>query len=125
VSDGGQSPRVLVVDDDERVAASLARLLARAGLEVVTACGAEEALASLAAGAFSVVVSDLQMPGRDGLWLLARVAERRPAVLRILVSGAKPELDGLTEGAPVDHFFPKPVDGARLAEIIRRWGEGG
>jgi len=77
---------VLLVDDDPAVARSLGRLLAR-WYEVQTCDGAAPALDALGEHHVDVVVSDFDMPGRTGAWLLREVARRYPTTGRVLVSG--------------------------------------
>jgi response regulator RpfG family c-di-GMP phosphodiesterase len=78
---------VLCVDDEPAVLDGLRRSL-RGLVTLHTATGGEEALAALdAAGPFAVVVSDMRMPGMDGVTLLARVRERAPDTVRMLLTG--------------------------------------
>jgi DNA-binding NtrC family response regulator len=81
--------RILCVDDEANVLAALQRQL-RGRYDVVVATGADAALEQLASqGPFDVVVSDLHMPGCDGLALLARVREQSPRTAAILMSGSE------------------------------------
>ena len=75
-------PRVLLVDDEQEVVASLRRALSRraAEFEWVTAVSAPEALVTLALAPCAIVVSDMQMPGINGLELLEEVSRTRPLV---------------------------------------------
>ena len=80
-------PRVLCVDDDAYVLAALHRQL-RGRYDVVLAAGATAALERLAdSGPFAVVVSDLHMPGVDGLTFLAQVRAVAPRTVALLMSG--------------------------------------
>jgi response regulator RpfG family c-di-GMP phosphodiesterase len=82
-----ERPRVLCVDDEANVLAALSRTL-RAHYDVVTAESAEAGLAQIAAGEpFAVVVSDLRMPGTDGVAFLAAVRELAPDTVRVLLTG--------------------------------------
>ena len=65
--------QLLVVDDDEDAREILAEMLRCAGGEVTTAASAADGVAAFAAGRFEVLVSDLGMPGEDGLTLLKRI----------------------------------------------------
>lgn len=79
--------RVLLVDDDQNLLESLVRLL-RPGLEVFTARDGREALSVLSdCGPFTVIVSDLKMPGMDGIELLSRVSRTHPDTVRVLLTG--------------------------------------
>jgi len=79
--------RVLCVDDEPNVLDGLTRNLRR-HFQVVTAVGAPAALEVLGREAsFAVVVSDLRMPGMDGVSFLARVRESAPDTVRVLLTG--------------------------------------
>ena len=81
--------RVLFVDDEQRVLDGLARMLRplRHEWEMSFASGAAEGLAELEARPFDVVVSDMRMPGMDGVELLTQVKEQHPGLVRIVLSG--------------------------------------
>jgi len=79
--------RVLIVDDDQNLLDSAARLL-RGDMEIFTAASGKEALAVLdSCGPFAVIVSDLKMPGMDGIELLSRVSRSHPDTVRVLLTG--------------------------------------
>jgi DNA-binding response OmpR family regulator len=80
--------RVLLVDDEPAVLAGLNRHLRRR-FDVVTATGAAEGLAAIDAAdePFDVVVSDLRMPGMDGIQFLAAARDRSPGTARMLLTG--------------------------------------
>ncbi len=79
--------RILTVDDDPLITAILARILRGAGHQVHTAETGDEALCLLRSTAFDVAVVDLEMPGADGLTVLAALRAAQPACARILSSG--------------------------------------
>ncbi len=80
--------RILLVDDDETVRHTTARLLKRVGIQVVEAPSARDALALIeSAGPFDVVVSDLAMPLMDGEALAATVLTRTPEQPFVMVTG--------------------------------------
>lgn len=80
-------PRVLFVDDDQEILASYARAL-RKRYAVEVAVGPQVGLSMLEAGLdVAVVVSDLRMPGMDGVEFLGRVRELRPEAVRIILTG--------------------------------------
>ena len=70
--------RILIVDDDASVRDVISVLLQEEGYECRTAAGAEEALEIAAQEAPPLVISDMKMPGRDGIWLLEAMRERHP-----------------------------------------------
>jgi DNA-binding NarL/FixJ family response regulator len=81
--------RILFVDDEPLVLRGLRNLLhaERSRWEMVFAVGGEAALEELAKARFDVIVSDLRMPGMDGLTLLRCVQADYPHVARIVLSG--------------------------------------
>lgn len=81
------NPRVLCVDDEPQVLASLKNVLRRR-FDVTTAEGGLDGLRSLTqAGPFTVVVSDFRMPGMNGAEFLRRVRDIAPDTIRILLTG--------------------------------------
>jgi DNA-binding NtrC family response regulator len=79
--------RILLVEDEANMARTLAKNLVRAGYEVEHAREGAEALARLAADPFDVVVTDLKMPGMDGMTLLRTLSERSADVATIILTG--------------------------------------
>ena len=73
--------RILVVDDEPEIAATLAEMLQDAGHWVETAENGRQALDRLAAGAFDLILSDLRMPVMDGPELYRALRARHPALL--------------------------------------------
>jgi CheY-like chemotaxis protein len=105
---------ILVVEDDRLVQLELADWLGALGLTVLTADNADDALALLDARAdVEILLTDIQMPGSmDGIRLAHRVAERRPAIRILVMSGLyATELSVLPAGS---RFFPKPIDHEKL-----------
>ncbi len=101
--------RVLVVDDDSRLLRSLARMLST-HYQVVTAPSAEHAVLLLDDECFDVVITDQQMPGHDGLWLLVEVRQRQPGAVRVLTSGDDPpQLTRHLQSGLVQYWVPKPA----------------
>jgi signal transduction histidine kinase len=80
--------RILLIDDSPVVLASVAELLESRGYEVVTAERAETGLEILLTGQFTVVVTDVRMPGMDGLEMLAAIRSRAPLLPVIMLSSA-------------------------------------
>jgi two-component system, NtrC family, response regulator AtoC len=78
--------RVLVVDDDPAMGKVLAALLTQAGIASVHVLSGAEALAELARSYFDLVVTDLVMPGMDGMELLRRVRMTYPEIPVIMIS---------------------------------------
>jgi len=113
--------RVLLVDDDAAVRTVLAALLRQAGVDPVEADGAERALDRLAEGSIDVVITDLRMPGMDGMALLGRSLETWPDVPVIMLTahGSVPlAVDAMRRGA--FEFVQKPFDREEVLSIVER-----
>jgi two-component system response regulator HydG len=80
-------PRILVIDDDRAARDSVARMLRTAGHAVQEAESGEAGIAAARAGAFDVVLSDLQMPGLSGLDVLRRLREAHVDSVFIIMTG--------------------------------------
>ena len=110
--------RVLIVDDDESDRLGLAAALRSDGHEIVLARDGNEALELYLARHVQVVVTDIVMPVRDGLSLIALLKEVDPGASVVAVSGKSPgKLEASkTFGARV---LSKPVDRRRLLSAVR------
>ncbi len=112
---------VLLVDDDPAVAKVLVALLAQAGLTVMATRSAQEALVVLSRRPVDVVVSDVRMPGMDGMALLGEVTRGWPEVPVILLTahGTVPlAVEAMRAGAA--DFVLKPFDREELLFSIRK-----
>lgn len=101
---------ILVVDDEEVVLVSLRDLLRREGYQVTTAPHAVEALAHLKAQAYSVVITDHQMPMLTGLEFLGQVKQMQPDASRILITAVlnlATVIDAINKGE-IYRFIVKP-----------------
>ena len=101
---GGETTQgsVLLVDDDAVFRSALKRHLQQAGYDVSTGSDTDEGLELLADGTFDLVLTDLKMPGSDGLEFLRRAREIQPGVDVIVITGfGNPErsLQALQSGA--------------------------
>jgi CheY-like chemotaxis protein len=86
---------ILIVDDESSVRRLLARWIEGAGHETLDAESSDAALEVMKSRPAAVVFSDIQMPGRDGLWLTAEVRKRyrtTPVVLATSVSSVAPQI---------------------------------
>lgn len=84
------SGRILIVDDEAHVVAALSQVLAmpRGGAYQVECCHtADAALARLSQAPFDLLITDLVMPGMDGLELLQKARQLCPAMRSILITG--------------------------------------
>jgi len=112
--------RVLLVEDDDNERFTLTRVLERAGYEVEALPRGAEALSALAATRCDVMITDLMMPGVDGLSLARRVHERHPELPIVLMSAfpmCRSQLDRLDIATA--HFLAKPLDLDRLLAVLQ------
>jgi CheY-like chemotaxis protein/anti-sigma regulatory factor (Ser/Thr protein kinase) len=115
--------RVLLVDDENVVREVLAEQLENAGFSVLAAANGTEALALLAAGvAVEALVTDLSMPGVDGLTVIRAAQERYPGLPAVLLTGYAGDGAALAVGGAVSGSFSllrKPVTGVQLIDRVR------
>jgi len=115
------SERVLIVDDEQTLARSIAQFLAHRGFSVETAADGEAALACLEQSSFDCVATDMRMPRCDGLELLSRMREAgctEPVVVMSAHGSFELAVDVMKLG--VQDFLRKPVDLNELEAVIRR-----
>ncbi len=118
-----RSLRVLVVDDDKVSRVLMERILGNAGMDVVAVSSAEEALREIDNGRFDAVVTDIMMPGMDGIEFINRLRDDpRTAKLPIMVCSAVADRESVTSAihTGVNDYMVKPIDGAMLVEKLRR-----
>ncbi|MCT8127374.1 sigma 54-interacting transcriptional regulator [Alishewanella sp. BS5-314] len=115
------NPRLLLVDDDPSLLRLLTLRLEGEGYQVINADSAETALALLAKQSVDVVLSDLRMPGLDGMSLFDEIAKRYKGVPVILMTahGSIPEAVAATQRG-VFGFLTKPLNPAELREVLQR-----
>ena len=102
--------RVLLVDDESNILASLRRLFRPLGYTIHTAEGGAQGLAILEKEEVDLVISDMRMPGMDGAAFLRQVADRWPNVVRILLTGyadLTSTIDAINKGR-IYGYFSKP-----------------
>jgi DNA-binding response OmpR family regulator len=116
--------RVLLVEDDARLAGMVADYLGEAGFRAAIAATGEEAERRLKAEDFDVIILDLMLPDTDGLDLCKRIRAKSTIPLLMLTARGDPldRVIGLELGA--DDYLPKPFEPrellARLRAILRR-----
>ncbi len=118
------SHRILLIEDDTRLAAMVAEYLGAAGYRVTPAGTGEAGLAIQARESFDAVVLDLMLPGIDGLEVCKQLRARSdvPVLMLTARGDAADRILGLELGA--DDYLPKPFEPrellARLRAILRR-----
>lgn len=110
---------ILVVDDDYQVLETLLLLLSADGYKVVTAINAIEALARLEDREVQIVLTDIKMPGMDGIELAGRIHDRNPD-LPVLIMTAYAEVEvavGALKRGAFDFIF-KPINNEQLVHAL-------
>lgn len=116
-----QGARVLVVDDEHAVRRVVARILTADGWDVTTAENAEEAIEFVREARFDVVISDVSMPGMDGLSLLREIRGVDLDVPVLMLTG-EPTLERATAALEYGafRFFSKPVEPPDLTSAVAK-----
>lgn len=116
------SEKILFVDDEKNILAAIRRQL-RGRFTIDTAVGAAEGLQMLGSGGpYAVVVSDLRMPGMDGIAFLSHVMERSPDTVRMMLSGnadMQSALAAINEGN-IFQFLTKPCSREMLTNALQQ-----
>jgi two-component system, NtrC family, response regulator len=113
--------RVIVIDDEVNAAAALETLLGEDGYEVSRAHDAASGLALLEKTDADVVLTDLRMPGMDGLELLGRIKEMRPETMVVLMTAygtVKTAVRAMKMGA--EDYLGKPIDVEELEVVLQK-----
>ena len=112
--------RILLVDDDSNVLDGYRRSLSREFL-LETAIGPDQALALIETnGPYAVVVSDMRMPGMNGIQLLSAVKNAWPDTIRIILTGnadLETAIDAINEGS-IFRFLMKPCEREVMARTL-------
>lgn len=117
--------RVLLVEDQEKIAGFIRQALTEQGFVVEVADNGDEAYDLAQQGSYDAIVLDIMLPGRDGLSVLRQLRERKnpvPVILLTARTGLNERLEGLNLGA--DDYVTKPFYAeeliARIHAVVRR-----
>jgi two-component system response regulator AtoC len=112
---------ILVVDDDPNICAVLQGLLVRSGFSAVTASDVDQAEAVMAREKLSIVITDLQMPGRSGMDLIDLCRREKPGMPVIMIT-AHGEVENAVRAmrAGAFDFITKPFDETELVNVVRK-----
>lgn len=111
--------KVLVVDDDQAHAETIADSLSSQGYECTIAASGEAGAEAMERGSYEIVVTDLKMPKLGGLELLAKAKDDLPDAEVIMVTGhgtIESAVEAMREGA--SHFLLKPLDLGQLRSVV-------
>jgi DNA-binding NtrC family response regulator len=114
---------ILIIDDDPDFRETFGEALKRADFDVVLAADGEEALAAMERYAVSLVITDMLMPGMDGIDVIHAIRQRNPGLKVIAVSGGSVSrgTPSLTMASQVgaDRALRKPFGARRLVWLVR------
>ena len=112
-------PRILVVDDERSMCELLETDLSLREFDVSCYTSAEEGFQGLASNRFDVVLTDLKMPGVDGIEFCRRIVANRSDIPVILSSGHNPrEVAEKTEGYDIAGFVAKPYSLNMMRSVL-------
>ncbi|MDB4982789.1 MAG: hypothetical protein JWM82_3541 [Myxococcales bacterium] len=119
--EGGSRGRVLVVDDDVTTARGYGRILSSAGFAVTLANDGAEAAAVARATPFEAIITDITMPGMNGLALLRSVRQHDLDVPVILMTGG-PAIESAVEAMEYGAllYLIKPIEAQQLEDVVTR-----
>ena len=120
------SAKIIVVDDEKRICHNVAKILSKNNFEVTQALSADEALEKMAEESFSLLISDIVMPGKNGLELLKMVKKEWPlmkAVMMTAYASTDTAVKAIRLGA-LD-YIPKPFTPDELRKTVEQALSGG
>jgi CheY-like chemotaxis protein len=117
------SVRVLVVDDSTEILETVVEMLELHGAAVTAVATAEAALDVLQTSRPDVLLSDLEMPGKDGYWLIGRVRALPPdrgglTPAACLTGSTEPEARAHVLKAGFQYHIAKPVNMSRIVGVV-------
>lgn len=114
--------KILIVDDEDFMQGAVLEVLRRENYVAMAASSAKEAIELMTNRSFAVVITDVKMPGMDGITLFRELKKRHPETSIIIMTGF-PDLEDaievIKEGA-VD-YLQKPFPPARLIELVKQF----
>src|SRR5436305_11349516 len=111
--------KILLVDDEPNVLDGYRRTLGRE-FTLETAVGGQEALGLIGEKPYAVVVSDMRMPGMDGVQLLSRIKASSPDTIRVMLTGhadMETAINAINEGS-IFRFLNKPTTKEMMAKTL-------
>lgn len=116
----GKSWKVLLVEDSEETRLGMENLLRLYGFETVAVADPRCAFAQLEMEHFDAVITDLMLPGSNGLEVARFARKLNPSPLIVLVTcNHQANLDGALERGLIDFWFKKPLEVKKIAKALR------
>jgi FixJ family two-component response regulator/nitrogen-specific signal transduction histidine kinase len=116
-----EKDKILIVDDEEGIRKVLGISLTDRGYTVLTAANASEALGTFAAEKPGIVLTDIKMPGMDGIELLRRLKQANPDTEVVVITGHG-DMDLAIKSLKYEatDFITKPIDDANLDRALQK-----
>ncbi|MFZ5801997.1 MAG: response regulator [Candidatus Omnitrophota bacterium] len=115
--------RILLIDDDALILRSYEKLLQREGYSVRSASNYQEAMKALAEQAFDLIISDIRMPGKNGVETVAEIQKKLHAIqgrdLPIIFITGYAEFGEQLDAKFLGEVLYKPIENMRLLSAIR------
>ncbi len=118
---GPETKKILIVDDEENARLGLSKLLSQEGYEVASVGDGLEALDFLRTRKVHLVITDIKMPGMDGMAFLRELSRQHPGISAIMMTaygGVDSYLEAMNLGAY--EYINKPVRLDELKSILRK-----
>jgi DNA-binding response OmpR family regulator len=116
--DDSRGANILIVDDDRPLLWALSSRLSKIGYRCITCGNASEAMVQFAVRSFDLVITDLTMPGIDGLSVVAMIRSQS-AVPILVVTGHSREYGSLLANYENVKLIGKPLDPQTLVDAVR------
>ena len=115
------NPRVLLIEDDRNIATGLQKAMRANGYEVAVQARGDDGLAQALAESYDVVITDLKLPGTDGLDLVRQLHQAKPKLPIILITahGTTETAIEATKWGAFD-YVPKPFEVEELLDLTAR-----
>ena len=118
--------KILVVDDNQSIRCGISQMLSRLGYDVISTDSGENGLELFLKNHFDLVITDLQMPGMDGMDLADHIKENSPFTLVILMTGQDKEVtlakikDSSEDQAVFKPFYLTEIQ-EKIQSVLNHW----
>ena len=115
-----ESPRILVIDDEENIRRTISMTLEHAGYVVDTAENGKQAITKAQANFYNLALIDIRLPDMEGTELLTALTETTPKMVKIMLTGY-PTLENAVKAINkgVDAYLIKPVNSDAMLKLIK------
>ncbi|MDP8222430.1 MAG: response regulator [Candidatus Lernaella stagnicola] len=108
-------PLIMIIEDDEQMRSLLQEMLEREGYEVLLAANGKEAMDRFGDKPVKLIITDILMPGMDGVEVITRLRRQKPTPAIVAISGGGAYLQAKdciewAKSLGVEHTFTKPFD---------------